>query len=83
MTEEEKVIAALEHCSVGIKPCNKCTMYKECTGTMNAAMAAAVRLLKEQRKRVEQQRKRIEILIENLKAVLSEIEEERSKQDEV
>ncbi len=68
MTEQEKVIAALEHCAVGIKPCDRCPMNKECTGTVNAAMVAAARLLKDQKKRIER-------LIDTLKVILGEKEE--------
>ena len=52
MIDREKVIKALERCAVG-KSCDGCPMHKECTGTTNAAMAAAVELLKEQQKLID------------------------------
>ena len=51
MVDREKVIKALEHCAQ-VKSCDKCPMGDECTGTANAAMAAAVELLKAQEPRV-------------------------------
>lgn len=50
MVDRKTVIAALEHCAT-VKICDKCPMGDECTGTTNAAMAAAVELLKGQEPR--------------------------------
>ena len=48
MTEREQVIAALEICAAGTNSCNKCPMKDKCKGVSNAAMVAAIKLLKEQ-----------------------------------
>ena len=48
MTDRERVIKALEYCAPGNKPCDGCPMKDNCKGTANGAMAAAIKLLKEQ-----------------------------------
>lgn len=47
MTDREKIIKALEHCAPGANSCTKCPMLDRCHGTVNAAMVAAIDLLKE------------------------------------
>ena len=59
MVDRENVIAALEHCAT-VKTCDKCPMGDECTGTTNAAMAAAIELLKEQEPDVSKYQYKIE-----------------------
>ena len=46
--DREKVIEALEICAAGTNSCNKCPMKDNCKGVSNAAMVAAIKLLKEQ-----------------------------------
>lgn len=46
MTDREKVIKGLEICATGTVSCSKCPMQENCKGTSNAAMAAALELLK-------------------------------------
>lgn len=46
MADRDKVIAALGHCST-VQTCKKCPMADECRGYHNAAMAEAIRLLKQ------------------------------------
>jgi len=46
--DREKVIEALEICATGTNSCNKCPMKDKCHGVSNAAMVAAIKLLKEQ-----------------------------------
>ena len=48
MIDREKVIEALEICAAGTNSCNKCPMKDKCKGVSNAAMVAAIKLLKEQ-----------------------------------
>lgn len=48
MTEREQTIKALEICASGTNSCNKCPMKDRCKGVSNAAMVAAIKLLKEQ-----------------------------------
>ena len=48
MTDRERVIKALEYCAPGNKPCDGCPMKDNCKGAANGAMAAAIKLLKEQ-----------------------------------
>ena len=48
MPDREKVIEALEICAAGTNSCNKCPMKELCKGVSNAAMVAAIKLLKEQ-----------------------------------
>lgn len=69
MNEREKIIKALEVCAVG-KPCDGCPLKAECKGTTNAAMAGALKLLK------NKNQQRIEKLLHNLKTVLEEINNE-------
>ena len=70
MNEREKIIKALEVCAVG-KPCDGCPLKAECKGTTNAAMAGALKLLKEKIKK-----QRIEKLLCNLETVLEDIKNE-------
>lgn len=46
MPDREKVIKALEICATGISSCDGCPMKDNCKGTSNAAMAAAIQLLR-------------------------------------
>lgn len=46
MTDREKVIKGLETCAAGINSCSKCPYNDRCRGVSNAAMAEAVKLLK-------------------------------------
>lgn len=69
MNEREKIIKALEVCAVG-KPCDGCPLKSECKGTTNAAMAGALKLLK------NKNQQRIEKLLHNLETVLEEINNE-------
>ena len=46
--DRDTVIKALEICATN-KSCDKCPMNDECKGTANAAMAAAIELLKRDR----------------------------------
>ena len=48
MADREKVIKALGICAVGTNSCEKCPSKDKCHGVSNAAMAAAIELLKEQ-----------------------------------
>ncbi len=48
MTEREQVIEALEICAAGTNSCNKCPMKDKCKGVSNAAMVAAIKLLKDE-----------------------------------
>ena len=48
MADREKVIKALEICAVGTNSCEKCPLKDKCHGVSNAAMVAAIKLLKEQ-----------------------------------
>ncbi len=48
MTEFEKVIKGLEICAGGSNSCTPCPFKDNCKGTSNAAMAAAIKLLKAQ-----------------------------------
>ena len=48
MTELEKVIKGLEICAGGTNNCTPCPFKDNCKGTSNAAMAAAIKLLKAQ-----------------------------------
>ena len=48
MIDRDKVIKALEICAVGTNACTKCPLKDSCKGTSNAAMSAAIKLLKEQ-----------------------------------
>lgn len=48
MTELEKVIKGLEICAGGTNSCTPCPFKDNCKGTSNAAMAAAIKLLKAQ-----------------------------------
>lgn len=70
MNEREKIIKALEVCAVG-KPCDGCPLKAECKGTANAAMAGALKLLKERK-----QQQRMEKLLRNLKMALEEMGEQ-------
>lgn len=49
MPDREMVIKALEICAVGTNACTKCPLKDTCNGTSNAAMSAAIKLLKEQK----------------------------------
>ena len=69
MNEREKIIKALEVCAVG-KPCDGCPLKAECKWTANAAMAGALKLLK------EKNQQRIEKLLCNLETVLEDIKNE-------
>ena len=48
MSDRDKVIEALEICAAGTNSCIKCPMKDKCHGVSNAAMVAAIKLLKEQ-----------------------------------
>lgn len=48
MTELEKVIKGLKICAGGTNSCTPCPFKDNCKGTSNAAMAAAIKLLKAQ-----------------------------------
>lgn len=52
MPDREKVIRGLEICANGVSSCQKCPFKDKCKGTSNAAMAAAIELLKAQEPRV-------------------------------
>lgn len=71
MNEREKIIKALEVCAVG-KPCDGCPLKAECKGTTNAAMAGALRLLKDRK-----QQQRTEKLLRTLKMALEEMDEQK------
>ena len=47
MNYRETVIRALEICAVGTNSCERCPLKDNCHGTSNAAMAAAIKLLRE------------------------------------
>ena len=64
MPDREKVVKALEICAVGNK-CDGCPLKSECNGTVNAAMVGALRVIKEQRERIER-------LLENLVSLVEE-----------
>lgn len=48
MADREKVIRGLEICAAGVNSCEKCPFRDDCKGVSNAAMAAALELLKAQ-----------------------------------
>lgn len=48
MTKLEKVIKGLEICADGMNSCAPCPFKDNCKGTSNAAIAAAIKLLKAQ-----------------------------------
>lgn len=48
MADRETVIRGLEICANGVSSCQKCPFKDKCKGTSNAAMAAAIELLKAQ-----------------------------------
>lgn len=48
MADRDNVIKALEICASGTNSCDKCPMKDRCKGVSNAAMVAAIGLLKEQ-----------------------------------
>lgn len=53
MDDIRTIIAALEHCAPGTKPCDMCPVKKDCSGgTANYAMAKAAVLLHKQLPRV-------------------------------
>lgn len=62
MPDLDIVIKALEICAAGTNSCEKCPMKDNCKGVSNAAMAAAIKLLKAQ-----------EAAVERIKAKIAEI----------
>lgn len=66
MREIDKIIKALETCAAG-KPCDKCPLKNECSGTVNAAMAGAIKLLVDQRKRIDRLMFTLEVLLDEKK----------------
>lgn len=70
MNEREKIIKALEVCAVG-KSCDGCPLKSDCKGTTNAAMAGALKLLKERK-----QQQRMEKLLRTIKMALEEMGEQ-------
>lgn len=62
MTDRDTAIQALTVCAAGTNSCEKCPMKDNCKGVSNAAMAAAIKLLKAQ----EESERRIEEKLEQI-----------------
>lgn len=80
MADREKVIKALGICAVGTNSCEKCPLKDKCHGVSNAAMAAAIELLKEQEWQIKNRDESIEKAQEEIKWLRGMLKEQVQEQ---
>lgn len=81
MLDRETVIKALEICAVGTNACTKCPLKDNCKGTSNAAMAAAIELLKEDEYELNSLSKSLNETVEFNRKLMKKITERAMKCD--